>query len=286
MKKIIIASIIVILIPISLISFAQSAIPEKKIFSRELKIGDSDLEVKYLQSILKSDPEIYPEGLISGYYGSRTEAAVRRLQARYSLPVTGQLNKATQEIIFPSETKIELTIITPNGGEIWTKGHSQTISWKSAFSPVLPQPLVSGRTDAITQVYQPAIQPFFPFANLELIRDSQPAFRQQIAAVNLYDTKYQWRLPQWLEPGVDYRIRISFGRNVVCAYLQEKDRGLTCPPAFAWAEDTSDRPFTISDVGNDPDIINKLKEQIRQMETIISQLQQQLQTIKSLLERL
>ena len=40
----------------------------------------SGKEVKELQQLLKQFPGIYPEGLITGYFGSLTEAAVQRLQ--------------------------------------------------------------------------------------------------------------------------------------------------------------------------------------------------------------
>jgi len=43
-----------------------------------------DAEVKCLQEFLKSQgPEIYPEGLVTGYFGPLTLSAVKRFQQKY-----------------------------------------------------------------------------------------------------------------------------------------------------------------------------------------------------------
>ena len=46
-------------------------------------------EVKRLQEQLAKDASLYPEGLTTGYFGSLTEAAVKRLQQKHGLPQTG-----------------------------------------------------------------------------------------------------------------------------------------------------------------------------------------------------
>jgi len=47
---------------------------------RQLRRGMSGEDVKLLQEILTTDPEVYPEGLITGYFGPLTEKAVKRFQ--------------------------------------------------------------------------------------------------------------------------------------------------------------------------------------------------------------
>jgi len=52
--------------------------------SKNLKYGMKDAEVKCLQEFLKSQgPEIYPEGLVTGYFGPLTLSAVKRFQQKY-----------------------------------------------------------------------------------------------------------------------------------------------------------------------------------------------------------
>jgi len=61
-------------------------IPADYKFSKYLWYGQKDEEVKYLQIFLKSQgPEIYPEGLVTGYFKSLTEAALKRFQIKYGI---------------------------------------------------------------------------------------------------------------------------------------------------------------------------------------------------------
>ncbi len=53
-------------------------------FSRNLKFGDYGIEVKKLQECLKMDKTIYPEGLVTGYFGNLTRQAVIRFQEKYA----------------------------------------------------------------------------------------------------------------------------------------------------------------------------------------------------------
>jgi peptidoglycan hydrolase-like protein with peptidoglycan-binding domain len=53
-------------------------------------------EVRELQKLLKQYPNIYPEGMVTGYFGKLTDAALRRFQQQYSLPTTGQTDTTTR----------------------------------------------------------------------------------------------------------------------------------------------------------------------------------------------
>ena len=56
---------------------------------RTLKLGSSGSDVSRLQQFLAQSPGIYPEGTVSGYYGSLTQAAVSRWQAKYNIVSSG-----------------------------------------------------------------------------------------------------------------------------------------------------------------------------------------------------
>jgi peptidoglycan hydrolase-like protein with peptidoglycan-binding domain len=58
-------------------------------FSRNLRFGSSGDDVTRLQQLLAQDPSIYPEGKVSGYFGSLTERAVERFQLKYGVVSSG-----------------------------------------------------------------------------------------------------------------------------------------------------------------------------------------------------
>ena len=59
------------------------------LIGRILYIGSTGDDVSRLQQFLARDPSIYPERLVSGYYGPLTEAAVKRWQVKYNIVSSG-----------------------------------------------------------------------------------------------------------------------------------------------------------------------------------------------------
>jgi peptidoglycan hydrolase-like protein with peptidoglycan-binding domain len=62
---------------------------------KQLKSGMSGDDVKLLQEILATDKDIYPEGLITGYYGKLTEKAVKKFQNLANLEQVGNVGPKT-----------------------------------------------------------------------------------------------------------------------------------------------------------------------------------------------
>lgn len=56
---------------------------------RVLQLGSTGDDVSRLQQFLAQDRSIYPEAIVSGYYGSLTEAAVKRWQTKYNIVSSG-----------------------------------------------------------------------------------------------------------------------------------------------------------------------------------------------------
>lgn len=57
--------------------------------SRSLKLGMTGQDVSDLQLFLAQDPSVYPEAIVSGYYGALTQAAVQRWQAKNGIISSG-----------------------------------------------------------------------------------------------------------------------------------------------------------------------------------------------------
>jgi peptidoglycan hydrolase-like protein with peptidoglycan-binding domain len=63
--------------------------------ARHLRRGMSGEDVKTLQEFLATDPGIYPEGIISGYFGSLTEKAVKKFQEHACIDNVGLVGPQT-----------------------------------------------------------------------------------------------------------------------------------------------------------------------------------------------
>lgn len=67
--------------------------------SSQLDFGQTSANVANLQDFFKDNSSIYPEGLVTGYFGGLTRNAVVRFQATYGLAQVGRVGPMTQEKI-------------------------------------------------------------------------------------------------------------------------------------------------------------------------------------------
>ena len=56
---------------------------------RPLALGLRHADVSKLQEALKTDSSVYPEGLVTGYFGPVTLRAVQKFQEKYGLANSG-----------------------------------------------------------------------------------------------------------------------------------------------------------------------------------------------------
>jgi len=98
-------------------------------FNTRLKRGSSGIQVTELQKCLSKFDDVYPDGAVSGYYGSKTEEAVSKFQEKYYTDIlepygyskgTGSVGPSTQaklnEVCFESKDgeklQLKFTLIT------------------------------------------------------------------------------------------------------------------------------------------------------------------------------
>jgi hypothetical protein len=73
------------------VSFAQTTAS----LNQTLSIGRKGEDVMVLQALLAADESVYPEGIISGYYGAITAKAVRAFQRKNGLAQVGKVGPQT-----------------------------------------------------------------------------------------------------------------------------------------------------------------------------------------------
>jgi peptidoglycan hydrolase-like protein with peptidoglycan-binding domain len=67
--------------------------------NRQLSLGMSGADVTALQSFLAQDQTLYPQGLVTGYYGFLTKAAVSNFQTRNGIANVGRVGPATLPVL-------------------------------------------------------------------------------------------------------------------------------------------------------------------------------------------
>ena len=118
-----------------------------------LGIGSTGADVTTLQTFLAEDPSIYPQGLVTGYYGQLTADAVTNFQTRYGIEPVGKVGPITMAEInnlinnggFGSATGVAVSGQSP-----YISGVSTVLS--SQFSPGTANStvIVSWQTDRDT----------------------------------------------------------------------------------------------------------------------------------------
>ena len=77
-------------------------------FKSELKTGSQGREVEELQKCLAKDPDVYPEGEITGFFGNSTKKAVIKFQEKYAKEILepGGLKEGTGMVGNATRTKL------------------------------------------------------------------------------------------------------------------------------------------------------------------------------------
>ena len=120
-------------------------------FTKALSRGTTGDEVKQLQEFLKQFPDIYPQGLVTGYFGPLTEAAVRKFQEKQGIESIGvvgpktlsKLNELITEGAGASDVIPPGLLIAPG---IQKKLEAPTTTAPVVTAPVTPSPQPAAAT--------------------------------------------------------------------------------------------------------------------------------------------
>lgn len=105
---------------------AQAAI------TAELELGSRGGEVTELQQFLATNAKIYPEGIVSGYFGALTKAAVIQFQVAYDISQVGRVGPQTMakiNDIMSSGFGLDTSAPTMANASLQTRRNDATINW-------------------------------------------------------------------------------------------------------------------------------------------------------------
>jgi len=179
-------------------------------------------EVKELQKLLKQDKSIYPEGLVTGYFGRLTETALKRFQAKYNLSQSGIVDEATRQKLcevylsrFPSPTTTETITTTTSYPTPYLPDLTITEFY---YSPSFPQP---GQSVYFTLKVANSGLGNAPFSKLEVFLGSQIIYNTEII-LKAGETKqfnFSWNCPSWTAG--DYGFQASIDKDNLINEVRE-----------------------------------------------------------------
>lgn len=102
---------------------------------RQLEIGMSGSDVGVLQTYLATDRNVYPEGLITNYFGSLTQRAVSVFQTNNGIPSVGRVGPVTliaiNNKLNDSTVGLNRTVPMISSVKITTTSSSATFNWNT-----------------------------------------------------------------------------------------------------------------------------------------------------------
>ena len=261
-----------------------------------LSMGSRSEEVKILQEVLKTNPEIYPSGLVTGYFGAITEKAIKQIQKICKISETGIVDEATEKCIYPID--LDIKVISPNGGETWDRSQTQTIQWSAirTYNTGYNYPIFRRASiDLMRLNYNITVCQKNPSGTDNCIIPPKYLFVRHIAIVDLFSGWYTWQIPSDVANGSGYVIRITSGPQIIpMINAEEADKAITrdylatdvSNPGYPlFEEDTSDAPFSITGTSICPTpacpkpicpdysaILNALEKMMKEMASTIESL--------------
>lgn len=118
---------------VAFVAFGSQAVAFSQLTST-MAVGSQSANVSNLQTFLASNSLVYPSGLVTGYYGPMTEAAVRNFQIGYGISAVGNVGPQTEQAmntIINSGKNIDVSNPSMYSMSVNPSTRSVTISWNN-----------------------------------------------------------------------------------------------------------------------------------------------------------
>ncbi len=108
--------------------FAQAAV-----LNRQLELGMSGSDVSALQTFLAQTPSIYPQGLVTGFFGNFTKAAVMNFQSHNGIAMVGRVGPLTLAALNAQMSGgLDTASATISNVNITTSNATATVAWNTS----------------------------------------------------------------------------------------------------------------------------------------------------------
>lgn len=89
----------VALATLALIAMMVPFFAHAEVLTRQLQVGMTGSDVSSLQTFLAADATLYPQGLVTGYFGFLTKSAVANFQSRNGIAAVGRVGPQTLPVL-------------------------------------------------------------------------------------------------------------------------------------------------------------------------------------------
>lgn len=127
-------SAVVFISAMSFLIFGMVSTAHAAALYRQLQLGMSGADVSDLQRFLATDTSVYPSGLVTGYFGPLTQAAVIKFQTKNGIDTAGRVGPITLAAI---NAQMGLSTVGDSnapsiyGLTVGTSGSSASLNWST-----------------------------------------------------------------------------------------------------------------------------------------------------------
>lgn len=130
---------------------------------RQLEQGMTGVDVSALQTFLAADPSIYPQGLVTGYFGPLTFSAVSNFQSRNGIATVGRVGPITLAAInrlngniggsddtsAPLIRSVTVTTFATSMNVTWTTNEQASSAVYYSLAPIALTEGLTGGSDSV-----------------------------------------------------------------------------------------------------------------------------------------
>lgn len=118
------------LVVLATITMISPSIVRADTLIRQMEFGSTGTDVSQLQSFLAQDATIYPQGLVTGYFGTLTKTAVANFQTRNGIAPVGRVGPITL-IALNNQMSTDINSPIISNVSINTNSNNATVYWST-----------------------------------------------------------------------------------------------------------------------------------------------------------